>query len=752
MAQARAALPLATARGSLDIRSALAALIQDDAVSAMANDRSPLVLQIGDLRMDTGTATLSRAGQTLPLPKLSFDLLLALAHAAPNLVAIDELMSAVWPGLVVESDTVSQRVKLLRQALGDDPRQPRYVGGVRGRGYRLVCPVTRLTAAGSVPDDAFSAASIPGPLPEHARAVSRSPMHRRRTWLFAVVVAAVALGLTAVIAEWRRAPQIALPAEWVPLTDVGDSATSPALSPDGRQLAFIRNGAAFLGTGQIWVKALPDGEPVQLTHSTRRIFAPIFTRDGSRIAYSVAAMDGPNMSWDTWTVPVSGGSPERFLPNASGLSFIGSHEVMYSEFKTGIHLGIATSLDDREQHRDIYLPEHHRGMAHYSYLSPDRRSVLVAEMAGDGHFHRCRIVPFDGSTEGAAVGPDGACLSAAWSPDGRSMYFSAETATGKHLWRQPYPDGEPQQITFGPGDQETIFATTNGKSLLTAVGLEQSEIWIHDARGERRLTSEGLVRSPWLSADGHRIYYLTEHRPGDDRVNTVRRIDVDAGRSSEVLSGFDVRSFDVSADEKWIVFASVSSDVTGVWVAPLDRSAAPRQLVTGGDEARFDREQQVYFRKIGSRVNYLQRTDLAGSEPAHVSETPIREFMAIAPDGAVALVTGTLGEESYGEFLLPLSGHPPVRISHRIRPARWSRDGTALYIEVGVDGQSDRYGRTGIVALGSNGLPTGPLDPPPGDALLINHAEQSTAFAKDSDVYAFVDGRVSRNIYRIPLR
>jgi len=99
-------------------------------------------LQVGDLRVELGIASVSRDGQPLALSKLSFDLLLALARAAPNLVTLDELMQQVWPRVVVEADTVSQRVKLLRHALGDDAHEPRYIAGVRGRGYRLIAPVS----------------------------------------------------------------------------------------------------------------------------------------------------------------------------------------------------------------------------------------------------------------------------------------------------------------------------------------------------------------------------------------------------------------------------------------------------------------------------------------------------------------------------------------------------------------------------------------------------------------------------------
>ena len=94
--------------------------------------------QLDDLQVDLGQQLVTRDGTPLQLPKLSFDMLVALAKAAPNLVSIDELMSEVWPGLIVNPETVAQRIKLLRDALGDDPRTPRYIESLRSRGYRLL--------------------------------------------------------------------------------------------------------------------------------------------------------------------------------------------------------------------------------------------------------------------------------------------------------------------------------------------------------------------------------------------------------------------------------------------------------------------------------------------------------------------------------------------------------------------------------------------------------------------------------------
>jgi TolB-like protein/DNA-binding winged helix-turn-helix (wHTH) protein len=86
----------------------------------------------------------TRDGETLGLSPLSFELLLALLRAAPDLVSLNELMRRVWPGIVVSPETVSQRVKLVRNALGDDAGAPRYIAGVRGRGYRVIARVSPL--------------------------------------------------------------------------------------------------------------------------------------------------------------------------------------------------------------------------------------------------------------------------------------------------------------------------------------------------------------------------------------------------------------------------------------------------------------------------------------------------------------------------------------------------------------------------------------------------------------------------------
>jgi TolB-like protein/DNA-binding winged helix-turn-helix (wHTH) protein len=102
------------------------------------------LFRVDDLILDLGRRRVMRADVDLKLPGLSFDLFVVLVQAAPNVVTVRRLMDIVWSDAVVSPETISQRVKLLRTALGDDVKSPRYVAGVRSRGYRIVATVTAL--------------------------------------------------------------------------------------------------------------------------------------------------------------------------------------------------------------------------------------------------------------------------------------------------------------------------------------------------------------------------------------------------------------------------------------------------------------------------------------------------------------------------------------------------------------------------------------------------------------------------------
>ena len=98
-----------------------------------------MVYEFSDLTLDLDRHLLTRAGQPIKLTKLSFKVLQVLVQAAPALLSHDDLIDQVWgTNRVITLDNLSQRMKTLRQSLGDDPNEPIYIEGLRGEGYRLV--------------------------------------------------------------------------------------------------------------------------------------------------------------------------------------------------------------------------------------------------------------------------------------------------------------------------------------------------------------------------------------------------------------------------------------------------------------------------------------------------------------------------------------------------------------------------------------------------------------------------------------
>ena len=601
---------------------------------------------------------------------------------------------------------------------------------------------------------------------------SVAPSARRRLAPVVLSLLGVLL-LLAALALYRSQPvPPPSPSQYVQITHFPDSATSPALSPDGRLLTFIRGPSTFFGPGEIYVKMLPSGEPVQLTRDGLRKMSPIFSPDGSRIAYTVVDR---NFAWDTWVVPVLGGEPRRWLPNAAALTWTSPGDILFSEIKKGIHMALVASTESRAGARDLYVPPDVRGMVHRSFLSPDRRWALLAEMV-DTVWISCRLVPFDGSSLGRPVGPAGRCTYAAWSPDGQWMYFSANSGGPFHIWRQRFPDGRPEPVTSGPTEEEGLALAPDGKSLLTSVGIRQSSVWVRDARGERPVSSEGfgffgasvnlLGLSQPFSPDGRRLFYLVRRGSGraastDEGPSELYVADLDSGRSDRLLPGFDVTGYTLSPDGKRLVFAALDpAGKSYLWIASSEGRFPPRRLASGeAGGPRFGPSGEIYFRLREGDQSFVYRSSDEGVSWQKVLPNPILHFSSVSPDGKwlVAFIAAASEQSSRAVVAFPVSGGPPLPICFNCQ-VDWAPGGQVLRLTVpGVSHASHQGARTYFVSL-----PRGESFPPlpPGGIrsdqdlakLPVVHSGDGVLFpGPDPSVYAFTRETVQRNIYRIPL-
>jgi len=577
---------------------------------------------------------------------------------------------------------------------------------------------------------------------------------RNRKWpVYAGAALACALAVAAAALFLSRKREAPVRSAWQQLTNFTDSAVQPALSADGRLLAFIRGPGTFISPGDIYLKLLPDGEALQLTHDGLSKMSPQFSPDASRVAYTIP--------WDTWSVPVLGGEPQRMLPNASGLTWTGPHQLLFSEIKSGIHMAVVTSTESRTEERDVYVPPHDRGMGHRSYLSPDRKSVLLAEM-DNGGWLPCRVVPVDGSSRGRVVGPpSGACMDGAWSPDGESIYVSSNAGGTYHIWRQRAGGGDPEQITSGATEEEGVAVAPDGRSLITSVGLEESEVWIHDQAGERRISSEGFAQSPRFSPDGKKLFYLSDQLAREVfALGEIWEANVASGQTQRLFPGIVVTGFDISADGKQIAYAATQHGRDPrIWIAPIDHHSAPRRLSSSAEDSPlFTPAGDIVFRASDGHANFAYRMKPDGSGRQRLLPDPIIAIEAISPDGAVLLVGKAVADEVLPAFFVavPLNGGTPVRFCARCY-ARWTSDSRFLVLDWGGP-TMDSLRKTFVIPLREGKM----LPPLPPDGLktvtdlaalpgLHEVDAPAAVFGPTLDTYTFTKTSVHRNLYRVPL-
>src|SRR5690606_1084631 len=149
-------------------------------------------------RLDAQHRVLYReTGEPIPLPPKAVETLLHLVHRPGELLTRQALLDAIWPGLVVEENNLSQAISLLRRVLGETPSEHRFIVTEPGRGYRFVAAVRVLEAGRPGPAEAPGPVS-PAPSSTEASRRGRSPALR-----LALIAAAAAASLLVAGVVWR---------------------------------------------------------------------------------------------------------------------------------------------------------------------------------------------------------------------------------------------------------------------------------------------------------------------------------------------------------------------------------------------------------------------------------------------------------------------------------------------------------------------------------------------------------------------
>jgi DNA-binding winged helix-turn-helix (wHTH) protein len=165
------------------------------------NSKSKGVLSFGPFSLFAAERLLKKGDEPIPLGGRALDILIALAERAGEVVTHKELISTVWPDVMVEKSNLRFQMATLRKALGDGLDGARYAAG---RGYCFVGPVTRSSARPRAQITGFTTTERVQKLPPRlTRMVGRDDTVRSlaeqlQMWRFVSIVGPGGVGKTTV--------------------------------------------------------------------------------------------------------------------------------------------------------------------------------------------------------------------------------------------------------------------------------------------------------------------------------------------------------------------------------------------------------------------------------------------------------------------------------------------------------------------------------------------------------------------------
>ncbi len=609
---------------------------------------SPQQYRFEDLTLDVGRRRVWRGGDSLPLTDLTFELLRVLVEAAPNVVSHDEIAEKAWgPRRVVTPENLSQRVMVLRNALGDSVDQPRYIEGVRGRGYRLI-PEVQAASTPEVTDRTSGRDSIMAP-----QSSSLAQRGKRFSAGNLIYAAAGALLLTVgfIVGNlylWGKGTlDVATASSASRATDrpitfvirapqgstfgLAPAAPSPALSPDGKRLAFV---APFGSDDHVWTQTVGDPDDAQSIIGTNGADYPFWSADGRDIAFvgggrlkrvaatgdtsprDIVAIDGP--FWGgTWSVdgtivfagpeglyrvPAEGGDAEPLtrVDHTRG-EFSHRFPVLLPGDTRFVYLVLSTQDD----HNGFYLGSIHDLGVKKPRLTPGDSSAAVGLDSSERlHLFFVRnsalvAQPFDASRSALAgdplvvaspIGTAPTPRRAALAASGHTLIYRPRFAPSTRLIWKDRRGNVVQQIGEEGGRWRFPSLSPDG-TRLAALREDRSDtagLWLLDLVRDTRERlvlgswvgepSGGALMSAWTPDSNQVVYSFAQ--PNDWRLHR-RAV---TGADEVLLAGptpLVKRIRDVTDD--LIVFQDDDNDF---WVLPLAGNGQPHRLPIEGNHAR----------------------------------------------------------------------------------------------------------------------------------------------------------------------
>ncbi len=465
-----------------------------------------MIHRFGPFAFDSRTRELLQDGVPVALPSRPARVLAVLLEHHGALVTKDELVEAAWDGMFVTDDAVFRAVAGLRQALGDDARNPRYVRTEHGRGYRFVAEVATEEAPGP-----------PGEGEPAGDAGASGPVRRAGTrvrWATSAAMVSLILALLGVVlvGTSRTGGDGARLHE---LLGRPRGLSKPAWSPGGELLAAVGPDRRA-GTLALFLVTPGSGQVVQLTHGLEvRGAAPVFSPDGGRILFTVygSGNDAPAV----FEVPVLGGRPRPFLRAASAVTFDpGGGRLAYAAVtEAGTEVRVrARDGSERVLARPAYWPR----------WSPDGGWIAWTTSDPEGGDGLLYVARPDGSDRRRLSSRPAQHYGLCWTADSRAVVVASNRDGTFDLWRYPIDRSPPVPLTVGAGNATCPAVHPDGDRVVFARGSleygaavlddpEDVPDWIvHQDRIVQAAAGPGEAVAVLAERPGRRVLRL--YRPG----------------------------------------------------------------------------------------------------------------------------------------------------------------------------------------------------------------------------------------------
>jgi serine/threonine protein kinase/Tol biopolymer transport system component len=360
----------------------------------------------------------------------------------------------------------------------------------------------------------------------------RSVLRTALPWVAGLALGALISALVALGLDLRRSAPSSM--HFRAVTGFAGVQAQPALSPDGRPVAFISNRD---GNFNIYVGLVSGGSLVQITDGPNVKATPRWSPEGTLLAYARLNEWGLR---DIWQVAALGGTPRRLILNAADPTWSpDGQSLAYADRATGT----IWICDAAGQHpRQLTRPptDGFGSRDGEPRFSPDGRALAFLTRPG-GPYGQLKVVDLDSGVVRELTHDQALVQSPAWSPDSLHIYFASSRNGTMNIWKIAARSGEPEQITAGQGDDAQLDVSSDGRRIAFATFREKLSIARRDlAHGTGPQSPARLIidparhqLDPVYSPDGGHLAYFSNLKgveregvwmAGADGANAVRLV------------------------------------------------------------------------------------------------------------------------------------------------------------------------------------------------------------------------------------